>query len=188
MFNILLQVLDDGRLTDNKGRTVDFKNTILIMTSNVGSDIIQSYMEKLPSGGSADADEERARMLDECRGKVIDVLKASVRPEFLNRIDEIVMFEPLSEENIRQILRMQMEQLSHRLSEDGVTLSFTKAFEDYMTVRGYDPAYGARPVKRMLQRELVNQLATAVLDGSVKKDSDIEVDAVDDKVVIRNRS
>ena len=188
VFNILLQVLDDGRLTDNKGRTVDFKNTILIMTSNVGSDIIQSYMEKLPSGGSADADEERARMLDECRGKVIDVLKASVRPEFLNRIDEIVMFEPLSEENIRQILRMQMEQLSHRLSEDGVTLSFTKAFEDYMTVRGYDPAYGARPVKRMLQRELVNQLATAVLDGSVKKDSDIEVDAVDDRAAIRNRA
>ncbi|MBS7317798.1 MAG: type VI secretion system ATPase TssH, partial [Bacteroidales bacterium] len=119
---------------------------------------------------------------------VIDVLKASVRPEFLNRIDEIVMFEPLSEENIREILRMQMAQLTHRLSEDGVTLSFTKAFEDYMAVRGYDPAYGARPVKRMLQRELVNQLATAVLDGSVKKDSDIEVDAVDDKVVIRNRS
>ena len=188
VFNILLQVLDDGRLTDNKGRTVDFKNTILIMTSNVGSDIIQSYMEKLPSGGSADADEGRARMLDECRGKVLDVLKAGVRPEFLNRIDEIVMFEPLSEENIREILRMQMAQLTHRLSEDGVSLSYTKAFEDYMTVRGYDPAYGARPVKRMLQRELVNQLATAILDGSVKKDSDIEVDAADDKVVIRNRS
>ena len=189
VFNILLQVLDDGRLTDNKGRTVDFKNTILIMTSNVGSDIIQSYMDRLPSGsGSDDAERRRGLLLDECRGKVIDVLKASVRPEFLNRIDEIVMFEPLSEENIRQILRMQMEQLSHRLSEDGVTLSFTKAFEDYMTVRGYDPAYGARPVKRMLQRELVNQLATAVLDGSVKKDSDIEVDAVDDRVVIRNRS
>ncbi len=189
VFNILLQVLDDGRLTDNKGRTVDFKNTILIMTSNVGSDIIQSYMDRLPSGsGSDDAERRRGLLLDECRGKVIDVLKASVRPEFLNRIDEIVMFEPLSEENIRQILRMQMEQLSHRLSEDGVTLTFTKAFEDYMTVRGYDPAYGARPVKRMLQRELVNQLATAVLDGSVKKDSDIEVDAVDDKVVIRNRS
>ena len=189
VFNILLQVLDDGRLTDNKGRTVDFKNTILIMKSNVGSDIIQSYMDRLPSGsGSDDAERRRGLLLDECRGKVIDVLKASVRPEFLNRIDEIVMFEPLSEENIRQILRMQMEQLSHRLSEDGVTLSFTKAFEDYMTVRGYDPSYGARPVKRMLQRELVNQLATAVLDGSVKKDSDIEVDAVDDKVVIRNRS
>ena len=189
VFNILLQVLDDGRLTDNKGRTVDFKNTILIMTSKVGSDIIQSYMDRLPSGsGSDDAERRRGLLLDECRGKVIDVLKASVRPEFLNRIDEIVMFEPLSEENIRQILRMQMEQLSHRLSEDGVTLSFTKAFEDYMTVRGYDPAYGARPVKRMLQRELVNQLATAVLDGSVKKDSDIEVDAVDDRVVIRNRA
>ena len=189
VFNILLQVLDDGRLTDNKGRTVDFKNTILIMTSNVGSDIIQSYMDRLPSGsGSDDAERRRGLLLDECRGKVIDVLKASVRPEFLNRIDEIVMFEPLSEENIREILRMQMAQLTHRLSEDGVTLSFTKAFEDYMTVRGYDPAYGARPVKRMLQRELVNQLATAVLDGSVKKDSDIEVDAVDDKVVIRNRA
>ena len=189
VFNILLQVHDDGRLTDNKGRTVDFNNAILIMTSNVGSDIIQSYMDRLPSGsGSDDAERRRGLLLDECRGKVIDVLKASVRPEFLNRIDEIVMFEPLSEENIRQILRMQMEQLSHRLSEDGVTLSFTKAFEDYMTVRGYDPAYGARPVKRMLQRELVNQLATAVLDGSVKKDSDIEVDAVDDRVVIRNRA
>ena len=189
VFNILLQVLDDGRLTDNKGRTVDFKNTILIMTSNVGSDIIQSYMDRLPSGsGSDDAERRRGLLLDECRGKVIDVLKASVRPEFLNRIDEIVMFEPLSEENIREILRMQMAQLTHRLSEDGVSLSYTKAFEDYMTVRGYDPAYGARPVKRMLQRELVNQLATAVLDGSVKKDSDIEVDAVDDRVVIRNRA
>ena len=109
VFNILLQVLDDGRLTDNKGRTVDFKNTILIMTSNVGSDIIQSYMEKLPSGGSADADEERARALDECRGKVIDLFNASVIPVFLNMIDEILMVEPLCEENILQFCRMQIE-------------------------------------------------------------------------------
>lgn len=182
VFNVLLQVLDDGRLTDNKGRTVDFKNTILIMTSNVGSDIIQSYMDRLPSSGS-----EREAMLEECGAKVLELLKTGVRPEFLNRIDEIVMFEPLSADNIREIFRMQMAGLSKRLSEDSVSISYTEAFEEYMTRTGYDPAYGARPVKRLLQRELVNQLAKAILDGSVKKDSEIVVDAEGDRVVIRNR-
>lgn len=182
VFNVLLQVLDDGRLTDNKGRTVDFKNTILIMTSNVGSDIIQSYMDRLPSSGS-----ERDAMLEECGAKVLELLKTGVRPEFLNRIDEIVMFEPLSADNIREIFRMQMAGLSKRLSEDSVSISYTEAFEDYMTRTGYDPAYGARPVKRLLQRELVNQLAKAILDGSVKKDSEIVVDAGGDRVVMRNR-
>ncbi|MBR1872464.1 MAG: AAA family ATPase [Bacteroidales bacterium] len=192
VFNILLQVLDDGRLTDNKGRTVDFKNTILIMTSNVGSDIIQSYMDRLPSLGKSDPTAEmaaiasRRQMLDECRDKVLEVLKMTVRPEFLNRIDEIIMFDPLSENDIREILHIQMDELSRRLEADGVEIRFTKAFEDYMTVKGYDPAYGARPVKRLMQRELVNQLATAILNGTVHKDSVISVDSAGGEVIIRN--
>lgn len=189
VFNILLQVLDDGRLTDNKGRTVDFKNTILIMTSNVGSDIIQGYMDKLPSLGESaprDAESRRKSMLEECKRKVLELLKATVRPEFLNRIDEILMFEPLSENDIREILHIQMEALRKKLSEDGVSISFTKQFEDYMSVKGYDPAYGARPVKRLMQRELVNQLAMAILKGTVRKDSRIEVDAQDGQILLRN--
>ena len=153
VFNVLLQVLDDGRLTDNKGRTVDFKNTILIMTSNLKS----------------------------------DELKAAMRPEFLNRIDEIINFDVLSPENIREIVRIQMGILQERLSEDGVALTYTKAFEDNMTENGYDPAYGARPVKRLIQRELVNKLAKAVLDGSVRRDSAIEVDSdAGGEVILRN--
>ena len=143
VFNVLLQVLDDGRLTDNKGRTVDFKNTILIMTSNLKS----------------------------------EELKAAMRPEFLNRIDEIINFDVLTPDNIREIVRIQMAELQKRLSEDGVTLTYTKAFEDLMTENGYDPAYGARPVKRLIQRELVNKLAKAVLEGSVRRSSAIEADA-----------
>jgi ATP-dependent Clp protease ATP-binding subunit ClpB len=195
VFNILLQVLDDGRLTDNKGRTVDFKNTILIMTSNVGSDIIQSYMEKLPAVGKPGADPaedmkaiaQRRVLLDECKGKVMDVLKMTVRPEFLNRIDEIIMFDPLSQNDLRDILHIQMEELRKRLSDDGVEITFTPAFEDYMVEYGYDPAYGARPIKRLMQRELVNQLAKAVLDGTVHKDSVIEVDAAGGQIILRNR-
>lgn len=182
VFNILLQVLDDGRLTDNKGKTVDFKNTIVIMTSNAGSDIIQSYMDRLPEDNPA----RRREMLDECKGKVVDVLKQTVRPEFLNRIDEIVMFDPLTKENVREILRMQMKQLQGKLAEDGVQISFTKGFEDLMTEKGYDPAYGARPIKRLMQRELVNQLAKSILDGSIRRDSAITVDASDGVVQVRN--
>ena len=153
VFNVLLQVLDDGRLTDNKGRTVDFKNTILIMTSNL-------------------ADEE---------------LKAAMRPEFLNRIDEIIHFSALSEDDIRQIVRIQMGVLEGMLSHEGVELTYTKAFVDQMAHDGYDPVYGARPVKRLIQRELVNQLATDILRGNIHKDSLIEVDAQDGQVVLRNR-
>ena len=153
VFNVLLQVLDDGRLTDNKGRTVDFKNTILIMTSNLKK----------------------------------EELTAAMRPEFLNRIDEIIVFESLSKENIGEIVRIQMEILKKKLLDDGVELDFTKAFEDYMVENGYDPDYGARPVKRLLQRELVNLLATAILDGSVHKASIIQADAKDGKVILRNK-
>ena len=197
VFNILLQVLDDGRLTDNKGRTVDFKNTILIMTSNVGADIIQSYMERLasdlilPDGAEPNenplgesAETARQRILDECRNEVLEVLKRTVRPEFLNRIDEVIMFEPLSQTDIRDILRMQMADLQEKLSENGVALEFTKEFEDYMSTKGYEPAYGARPIKRLMQKELVNLLAKAILDGHVHRDSVIQVSVNDGQIVL----
>ena len=153
IFNVLLQVLDDGRLTDNKGRTVDFRNTILIMTSNLKEE------------------ELRIRM----------------RPEFINRIDEIVTFNALSKEDIRKIVRIQMKDLQDKLAEDNVQLSFTKAFEDDMVENGYDPEYGARPVKRLIQRELVNQLSRSILEGQITRDSVIEVDVQDGRTVIRNR-
>ena len=209
-------MLDDGRLTDNKGRTVDFKNTILIMTSNVGADIIQSYMERLPvepfspgetgeasgpvipsktgeaSGtvipsktGGRDEESPRAKMLADCREEVVEVLKRTVRPEFLNRIDEVIMFEPLSQTDIREILRMQMRDLQDRLSENGVAVEFTDAFVDYMSTKGYEPQYGARPIKRLMQKELINLLAKSILDGHVRRDSVITVDVLDGQIVIR---
>ena len=178
VFNTLLQVLDDGRLTDNKGRTVDFKNTILIMTSNVGADIIQSYMERLPAEG-----EQRQGMLADCRNEALEVLKRTVRPEFLNRIDEVIMFEPLSQTDIREILRMQIRDLQEKLSENGVTLEFTEGFEDYMSTKGYEPQYSARPIKRLMQKELVNLLAKSILDGHVRRDSTIRVDVRDGQIV-----
>ena len=195
VFNILLQVLDDGRLTDNKGRTVDFKNTIIIMTSNVGSDILQSYMEKLPEVGrkgetpaqqAADV-AKRTQMLEECKGKILELLRQTIRPEFLNRIDEIIMFEPLTKNDIRDILHIQMKDLQNKLSADGVEIEFTQAFEDYMTEKGYDPAFGARPVKRVMQRELINLLAKAILDGTVHKDSVIEADVAGNEIVLHNK-
>lgn len=192
VFNTLLQVLDDGRLTDNKGSTVDFKNTILIMTSNVGADIIQSYMERLPASsetaGQTAAPSERQRLLAECRNEVLEVLKRTVRPEFLNRIDEVIMFEPLSQTDIRDILRMQMKDLQDKLGENGVTVSFTKEFEDYMSTKGYEPAYGARPIKRLMQKELINILAKSILDGKVHRDSAILVDIQDGQITVRDKA
>ena len=181
VFNILLQVLDDGRLTDNKGRTVDFKNTILIMTSNVGADIIQSFMGHLPVEG-----DDRQKMLGDCRNEVLEVLKRTVRPEFLNRIDEVIMFEPLSQTDIRDILRMQMADLQEKLSENGVAVSFSDAFVDYMSTKGYEPAYGARPVKRLMQKELINLLAKSILDGKVRRESDILIDIQGGQIVFES--
>ena len=191
VFNILLQVLDDGRLTDNKGRTVDFKNTILIMTSNVGADIIKSYMERLPlaaipsetEGGVEES--QRESLLAECRSEVLEVLKRTVRPEFLNRIDEVIMFEPLSQTDIRDILRMQIADLQSKLAENGVNITFTQEFEDYMSTKGYEPAYGARPIKRLMQKELVNLLAKSILDGHVRRDTVITVDVQEGQIVVR---
>ena len=174
VFNTLLQVLDDGRLTDNKGRTVDFKNTILIMTSNVGADIIQGYMAS-PS----------EQMLAQCRNEVMEVLRRTVRPEFLNRIDEVIMFEPLSQTDIREILKMQIRDLQEKLAENGVTVAFTQDFEDYMSTKGYEPQYGARPIKRLMQKELINLLAKSILDGKVRRDSVIQVDVLDGQIVVK---
>ena len=212
VFNTLLQVLDDGRLTDNKGRTVDFKNTILIMTSNVGADIIQGYMDRLPleeisplpavgrnDNGLSESDSSpvisseaeksaRDKLLSECRSEVLEVLKRTVRPEFLNRIDEVIMFEPLSQNDIREILRMQMRELQEKLSENGVSVEFTEEFEDYMSTKGYEPAYGARPIKRLMQKELINILAKSILDGHVRKESTILVGVENGQIVISGRS
>ena len=149
------------------------------MTSNVGADIIQSFMEHLPVEG-----EEREKMLGDCRNEVLEVLKRTVRPEFLNRIDEVIMFEPLSQTDIREILRMQIADLQERLSENGVRISFSKEFEDYMSTKGYEPAYGARPIKRLMQKELVNLLAKNILDGKVRRDSDILIDIRDGQIFI----
>lgn len=193
VFNTLLQVLDDGRLTDNKGRTVDFKNTILIMTSNVGADIIQSYMERLPvesvipSERSESSESLRQSMLAECRTEVLEILKRTVRPEFLNRIDEVIMFEPLSQTDIRDILRMQMRDLQEKLSENGVSVEFTSGFEEYMSTKGYEPAYGARPIKRLMQKELINILAKSILDGRVHRDSTILIDVLDGQIVVSDK-
>ena len=180
VFNTLLQVLDDGRLTDNKGRTVDFKNTILIMTSNVGADIIQNYMERLPIEGDS-----RAAMLSDCRNEVLEVLKRTVRPEFLNRIDEVLMFEPLSQTDIREILGMQMRDLQAKLAENGVSVEFTEEFVDYMSTKGYEPAYGARPIKRLMQKELINLLAKSILEQTVHKGATILIDMKDGQLVLR---
>ena len=187
VFNVLLQVLDDGRLTDNKGRTVDFKNTILIMTSNAGADIIQSYMERLPEvdGVDIDAIGKRRALLDECRDRVVDVLKQTVRPEFLNRIDEIIMFDPLSKADIRDILRMQETELQKKLEDSDITLQFTPEFENYMVEHGYDPSYGARPIKRLMQRELVNLLAKSILEGTIHKNSAVTVDVSGGEVIVK---
>ena len=180
VFNVLLQVLDDGRLTDGKGRTVNFKNTILIMTSNVGSDIIQDYMLKIN-----DVNKEQA--LQDCKDAVLEVLKRSVRPEFLNRIDEVIMFEPLTPGDIRGILMLQISQIQQMLQEKGIVLEFAPAALDYLASKGFDIAYGARPIKRLLQKELINELATGIISGNVAAGGNILVDVQDGKLVFKGQ-
>jgi len=179
VFNILLQVLDDGRLTDNKGRTADFKNTILIMTSNVASDVIQENLSKMNNSN-------RNEVLEKTRNEVIEVLKATVRPEFLNRIDEIIMFHPLTMENVKDILKMQLKGIQKLLEEKGISLVITEYAIEYLCNKGFEPAYGARPIKRLLQKELVNELAKTILEGKLNKEKPIIVDCFDDALVFRN--
>ncbi|MCR9183000.1 MAG: ATP-dependent chaperone ClpB [Flavobacteriaceae bacterium] len=178
-FNVLLQVLDEGRLTDNKGRVADFKNTIIVMTSNMGSHIIQ---EKFDTVKDIDSAMEGAKI------EVLGLLKQSVRPEFLNRIDDIVMFTPLNKANIKEIVGLQLKGLSKMLSKQHITLDATEEAVSYLAERGYDPQYGARPVKRVIQREVLNELSKEILAGSVTTDSIILLDAFDDKLVFRNQA
>ena len=179
VFNILLQVLDDGRLTDGKGRTVNFKNTILIMTSNVGSEIIQEEINK-----SAASDGLSRERLEKCKSMVMNLLKQRVRPEFLNRIDEVIMFQPLTKADVKGILNLQINTIKEMLEEKGISLEFTERALDYLAGKGYDIAYGARPIKRLLQKELVNELAKEMIEGDISKESKVVIDAREGRLVI----
>ena len=179
-FNILLQVLDEGRLTDNKGRVADFKNTIIIMTSNMGSHIIQEKFENL--SGGIEAATEAAKV------EVLGLLKQTVRPEFINRIDEIVMFTPLSNANILEIVGLQLKSVTKMLAQQNITMDATPEAIDYLAKKGYDPQFGARPVKRVIQREVLNKLSKEILSGTVKTDSIILLDSFNNELVFRNQS
>ncbi len=179
VFNILLQVLDDGRLTDNKGRTVNFKNTIIIMTSNMGSDYIQSRI------GRINAD-NKAQVMTETKKHVVEMLRKTIRPEFLNRIDEIILFTPLSEDEIRQIVRLQLGSVESMLKQQGIELEATDAAVDYLARVGYDPEFGARPVKRAVQEYVLNDLSKRLLADDVNRDKPITVDCQSDSLVFRN--
>jgi ATP-dependent Clp protease ATP-binding subunit ClpB len=169
VFNILLQVLDEGRLTDNKGRVANFKNTIIIMTTNIGSQIIQENFEKINETNFFD-------VLEETKEEVLSLLRKSVRPEFVNRIDEIIMFRPLSQQDIRKIVDIQVDIVRRRLEEAGVRIEISDAARDRLAYLGFDPQYGARPLKRVLQRELLNELSKQILAGKVQRDSVIFID------------
>jgi len=181
VFNILLQVLDDGRLTDNKGRVVNFKNTIIIMTSNMGSQIIQANFENVNEGNKEEVVETTKR-------EVMDLLKQTIRPEFLNRIDEVIMFQPLLLPDIKEIIRIQLNDLKEQLAKSGVLLEFTDYALDYLAENGFDPQFGARPLKRLIQKQIVNQLSKKLLSGTIDKTKPVLVDVFDGTVVFRNEN
>jgi ATP-dependent Clp protease ATP-binding subunit ClpB len=178
VFNILLQVLDDGRLTDNKGRTVNFKNTIIIMTSNLGSHLIQEAFE-----GAKESDMDEVQ--EKAKTRVMDLLKTTIRPEFLNRIDEIVMFRPLTKKNLRQIVQIQLDHLSKLLKEKDISLFVTPDAFEWITEAGYDPQFGARPVKRVIQKQVMNELSKSILAGKVDASENVVMDVFDGKIVFR---
>jgi ATP-dependent Clp protease ATP-binding subunit ClpB len=178
-FNILLQVLDDGRLTDNKGRVVNFKNTIIIMTSNMGSHIIQENFAELEG---KDIDD----VVEATKSQVMDVLKQMLRPEFLNRVDDVVMFHPLMKKEIKGIIRIQLEGLKRQLAEQGIQLEFSDYALDYLVQRGFDPQYGARPLKRVIQKDVINLLSRKIIAGDLDKSKPVLIDVFDGVVVIRN--
>ena len=177
VFNTLLQVLEDGRLTDNKGRTADFKNTVIIMTSNMGSDVIREHLE----GGTFTEYE-----LDETKKAVLELLKQHVRPEFLNRIDEIVMFRPLTKTQIREVVKIQLANAAKMLEKNDILISATDEAIDHLATIGYDPAMGARPVKRVIQREILNELSRQILEEKIKTNDTIIIDVIDDQFVFYN--
>ncbi len=179
VFNILLQVLDDGRLTDNKGRVVNFKNTIIIMTSNMGSNLIRENFERITPSN-------REEIIENTRNLVMDMLKRTIRPEFLNRIDDIIMFAPLKEDEIEQIVRIQLDGVGKMLLENGIVLKYTDEAVRSISVAGFDPEFGARPVKRLIQRKVLNQLSKDLLAGKVNKTKPITIDAIDDTIFFKN--
>ena len=179
VFNILLQVLDDGRLTDNKGRVVNFKNTIIIMTSNMGSDLIRENFEKINPVN-------RDEIIDKTRNLVMDMLKRTIRPEFLNRIDETIMFAPLKENEITQIVKLQLDKVRESLAESGIELKYSDEAVSSISESGYDPEFGARPVKRVIQRKVLNQLSKELLSGKIDKSKPITIEAIDDIIYFKN--
>ena len=179
VFNILLQVLDDGRLTDNKGRVVNFKNTIIIMTSNMGSQIIQANFEEV-------TEKNREEVMERTRGEVMDMLRQTIRPEFLNRVDEIILFQPLLKTEIRGIIRIQLENLQGLVARNGINLQFSDYLIDYLAENGYDAQFGARPLKRLIQKEIVNQLSKRILAGDIDRGAPVLADVFDGVVVFRN--
>jgi ATP-dependent Clp protease ATP-binding subunit ClpB len=182
VFNIMLQVLDDGRLTDNKGRVVNFKNTIIIMTSNTGSHIIQENFAEIKDG------KDIHDVIEATKEQVMDLLKASMRPEFLNRIDDIIMFHPLMKKEIKGIIRIQLEHLQQQLMEQGIDLQFTDYALDYLVQRGFDPQYGARPLKRVIQKDIINMLSKKIIAGDIDKTKPVLIDVFDGVVAMRNEA
>ncbi len=180
VFNILLQVLDDGRLTDNKGRTVDFKNTIIIMTSNIGSHIIQENLETITA-------ENREHILSQTKEQVFELLKKSIKPEFLNRIDEIIMFQPLTQEEVHKIVELQLKKVEQMLEKTNLKLSATKRAVDFIAKVGFDPQFGARPIKRVIQKEILNELSKMLLSEKVNKDTTIIVDEKNGQLIFKNK-
>jgi ATP-dependent Clp protease ATP-binding subunit ClpB len=179
VFNILLQVLDDGRLTDNKGRTVNFKNTIIIMTSNLGSHVIQDALGDITA-------KNREKVLAQTQNDVLELLRKTIRPEFLNRIDETIVFTPLSKSELASIVALQLQMLTKRLAKNDIVLDATPAAIAWIAAKGYDPQFGARPVKRVIQREILNQLSKEILAGTVSSDSVILIDIENDALAFKN--
>jgi ATP-dependent Clp protease ATP-binding subunit ClpB len=183
VFNILLQVLDDGRLTDNKGRMVNFKNTIIIMTSNMGSQLIRDNFAKLQGMN----DNERIDTIERTKTDVLEMLKQTIRPEFLNRIDEIIMFTPLNQQQIEEIVGLQIKSIQKMLTPSGIDLQVTHAAIRFLAEEGYDPEFGARPVKRVIHRLILNQLSKDILAQRVDSSHPIVIDVADDKLTFVNK-
>lgn len=181
VFNILLQVLDDGRLTDNKGRVVNFKNTIIIMTSNMGSHIIQEHFEDINENNLEE-------VIEKTREEVVNLLRQTIRPEFLNRIDEIILFQPLMRKEIKGIIAIQLENLKTLVASSGIQLKFTEYLLDFLAEHGFDPQYGARPLKRLIQKEIINPLSKKLLGEDIDKTLPVLVDVFDNTVVFRNET
>jgi ATP-dependent Clp protease ATP-binding subunit ClpB len=182
VFNVLLQVLDDGRLTDNKGRVVNFKNTIIIMTSNMGSNLIQENFDDLKE------DDDLEQVVATTREAVMSLLRQTLRPEFLNRVDEVIMFHPLMRNEIKGIIRIQLADLQEKLQKQGIELEFSDYAINYFAEQGFDPQFGARPLKRLIQKEIVNLLSKKIISGELDKSRPVLIDVFDGVVVVRNEA